>query len=344
MSGVFKDKICFNRKKVVLVVVLLLVAGMVFLMTVLGTVSSTAFKYMTLSGIKKEWITEYLKSPKEEIKQDEGKTNFLILGYHRDHDQNGDDMTDTIVVMSYEHEKGEMEMISVPRDIWDEEMKAKINSAYHYGGLELAKEAIGRVVGGPIHYSAVIDFNGFLAVTDAVGGIVVDVPEAFDDYRFPILGKEKDLCGDVFYTEGKDYACRYEHVYFDKGLTSLTGERALQYVRSRKAWGDEGSDFARSRRQQQVIEAITKKVSDGSFLGDPENMASLLSIYRDFAKTDMAKSDYFNLINFGFQNYKGLLEVEIEKVFLDQEVDEDGRLILYHPEYHYSGQWVLLKR
>jgi len=249
MSGVFKDKIYFNRKKAVLVAVLFLVAGMVFLVTVLGVISSTAFKYMTLSGIKKEWITEYLRSPREEIKQDEGKTGFLILGYHQDHDQNGDDMTDTIVVFSYDHEEGRAEMISVPRDIWDEGMKAKINSAYHYGGLELAKEAIGKVVEVPIHYSVVIDFNGFLAVTDAVGGVTVDVPEAFDDYRFPIPGKEKDLCGDKFYVEGKDYGCRYKHVHFDKGLTFLIGERALQYVRSRKAWGDEGGDFARSRRQ-----------------------------------------------------------------------------------------------
>ena len=46
----------------------------------------------------------------------------------------------------------------------------------------------------------------------------------------------------------------------------------------------------------------------------------------------------------GFKNYKELLRTEIEKVFLDQEVDENGRAILYSPEYHYSGQWVLLKR
>jgi len=73
-------------------------------------------------------------------------------------------------------------------------------------------------------------------------------------------------------------------------------------------------------------------------------MAVLFSIYKDFTKTDMTKSDYFDLIGFGVRNYKDLLGVKVEKVFLDQEMDENGRLILYHPEYHYSGQWVLLKR
>lgn len=337
-------KFCLNWKKIVSVSILFLVAGMVFLMTILGTVGSSVLRYMILSGIKKEWISEYLKSPKKEIKQSEGKTNFLILGYHQDGKQNGDEMTDTIVVLSYDQKSGEVKMISVPRDIWDQDMQAKVNTAYHYGGLDLAKEVIGKVIEEPIHYSLAIDFNGFSNVVNATGGVTVEVPETFDDYQFPIPGKEADLCGDQVYIEGKTYACRYQHVHFDQGSTYLDGERALQYVRSRKAWGDEGSDFARSRRQQQVIEAIVKKVSDKKFLGQAENVASLLSIYQNFTKTDMEKSDYFDLINFGFQNYAKLLKTEVKKIFLDQEINEEGQPIFYHPNYHYSDQWVLLRR
>jgi polyisoprenyl-teichoic acid--peptidoglycan teichoic acid transferase len=341
---VFLKKISLNWRKIVLVSVLFLVAGMVFLMVVLGTVGSTAVRYMTLSGIKREWISEFIKSEKKEIRQDEGKTNFLILGYHQEGKQNGDEMTDTIVVLSYDQGTGEAKMISVPRDIWDQDMQSKVNTAYHYGGLGMAKEVIGKVIEEPIHYSLAIDFNGFSAVVNTVGGVTVEIPETFDDYEFPIPGKEADLCGDEVYVEGKFYECRYQHVHFDQGLTYLDGERALQYVRSRKAWGDEGTDFARSRRQQQVIEAIVKKVTDKKFLGSPENMANLLSIYTNFTKTDMEKSDYFDLLNFAFQNYSKLLKTEVKKVFLDQEVNEEGQLILYHPSYHYSGQWVLLKR
>ncbi len=338
------EKIKLNWRKIVLVSGMFLVASVVFLGLVLGVMGSFAFKYVTMGGIKKEWIQEYIRSEKLDILQDEDKTNFLLLGYHKDEKTNGDDITDTIMVISYDHKTGGVKMISVPRDVWSEEMKAKINTAYHYGGLELSKKEVGVIVELPIHYSMSIDFNGFSAVVDAMGGVVVNVPEAFDDYRFPVPGKEEDLCGDAVYIEEKVYECRYKHVHFDEGPNHLSGEKALEYVRSRKAWGNEGTDFARSRRQQQVIEAIAKKAMDKKFLGDPENISSLLSIYQEFTKTDMGKNDYFDLINFGFKNYKSLLNVKIEKVFLDQEVDEEGNPILYNPKYHYSGQWVLLKR
>jgi len=91
-------------------------------------------------------------------------------------------------------------------------------------------------------------------MVDLLDGVEVDVENTFDDYRYPINGKENDLCdGDP------EYDCRYEDIHFDQGLQLMSGETSLKYVRSRNAEGDEGTDFARSQRQQRLLLSFKEK-------------------------------------------------------------------------------------
>ena len=143
-------------------------------------------------------VVNYL-FPTTNLKVSNGLVNVLLLGTPGGrHD--GPSLTDTMMVASYNLKTNKLYLISIPRDLWLPAFKAKANTVYLRGlkqgnGLEFAQTVIGNIVGLPIKYALRVDFNGFVKVIDALGGIDVEVSRTFDDYRYPITGKEDDLCG-----------------------------------------------------------------------------------------------------------------------------------------------------
>lgn len=190
------------------------------------------------------------------------QVNILILGIAGgDHD--GPNLSDSIIIANYDLKKNRLITISIPRDVWSDTMRDRINSAYAYGeekikggGFKLAKAEVGTIYGTPIQYSAVVNFSGFDELIDFLGGVDLNVKRSFTDDQFPIAGKENDLCGG-----DPDYGCRYETVTFKKGPQHMDGKTALKFVRSRHAEGEEGNDFARNERQQIVISAMKDKIA-----------------------------------------------------------------------------------
>ena len=190
------------------------------------------------------------------------QVTVLILGIPGKNYQGGT-LSDSIIVANYDLKTHQLLTISLPRDIWSNTLKDKINTVYAYGeakqkngGLKLAKVEVAAVIGIPIQYSAVIDFAEFKELVDFLGGIDVDIERSFTDNQFPVIGRENDQCGD----DDQEFKCRYETVSFQKGRTHMDGSTALKYVRSRHATGVEGSDFARNRRQQKVLAAIKNEL------------------------------------------------------------------------------------
>lgn len=189
------------------------------------------------------------------------QVNILILGIPGgNHD--GPLLSDSMIVLNYDFYKKRAVTIGVPRDVWSATLQDRLNSAYAYGeakkpggGLTLSRAEAGAVVGIPIQYVVVMNFSEFRDVIDYFGGVDIDVKNAFVDKKFPLEGKENDDCG-----SDEEFRCRYETVKFTQGKQHMNGDTALKFVRSRNAEGKEGSDFARSLRQQQVIEAIKGKI------------------------------------------------------------------------------------
>jgi anionic cell wall polymer biosynthesis LytR-Cps2A-Psr (LCP) family protein len=62
------------------------------------------------------------------------------------------------------------------------------------GGIALAKAAVGKITGQRIDYAVRIDFSGFVKAVDVVGGLDINVENSFDDYQYPVSGKEDDPC------------------------------------------------------------------------------------------------------------------------------------------------------
>jgi len=173
-------------------------------------------------------------------------------------------LNDTLIIASIDPTTGKAAMVSFPRDLAGFQLydggrySDKINSLmgwsqrnpkrYPDGGLATIARETGFLLGIPVPYYASIDLQGFSRMIDAVGGVTVDNPKPIDD---PNYGGWTDK--------------RPIGFHLTAGLHTLDGQTALAYARSRKGVGD--SDFTRARRQQQLLVALGKKLTDPTMLG-----------------------------------------------------------------------------
>lgn len=266
--------------------------------------------------------------PTNLLASDNSRTNIALLGVGG-HGHEGGELTDSILVASVHHESKKITLLSIPRDIWLSSQVAKINAIYYYAekqipgtGLSRVRSALSEVTGLPIHYSLLIDFSGFIKAIDAVGGIEVTVDRTFDDYKYPIPGKENV----------EPEADRYEHLHFKAGTQHMDGVTALKYVRSRHALGEEGTDFARSIRQQKVIRAFLRSLISTQTVFNSERITTLESALSSSIKTDIPESLYSSFTKLGLTlNFDEIKSITIES-------------LLYNPKNlkPYGSQWVLL--
>ena len=217
----------------------------------------------------------------------ETPVSILVLGKGGE-GHTAPDLTDTIMVVTLNSKNHKINIFSLPRDIWVNSTRAKLNSSYYWGkqkggnGFDLATTSVNEITGIMPKYTVVIDFSLFKDFIDTIGGVDVNVENSFVDEKYPITGKENDLCnGD------KLYKCRYETLQFTSGLQHMDGETALKFVRSRNSVGDEGTDLAREKRQQVLISAIKNKILSVDFLFDFKSMKSLYNVVTTHVETNM---------------------------------------------------------
>jgi len=227
-------------------------------------------------------INQYL-SPVN-VHSSAGRVNILILGIGGKGHAGGD-LTDTMIFVSVSLNRPSVVFVSLPRDIWIPSIRAKINSAYYWGGFALAKSTTEEVVGQPIDYALVMDFSGFTKIIDVLGGVQVNIERSFVDEEYPIAGKENDTCGG-----DPQLRCRYETVSFAKGLTVMDGETALKFARSRYAKGDEGTDLARAARQEKIIQAVKNKLLSKDFFLSPKKIIAVWQAVRESVQTDLGNN------------------------------------------------------
>jgi len=272
------------------------------------------------------------------LRSSNDRTNFLILGLGG-HKNDPAGMTDTQLLVSYDHANARHLMLSIPRDIWIPEINGKINSAYSYGnnsegsGIDLTNSFMSQITGQPVHYSVVISFDGFVKVIDLLGGVDVGVDRSFTDPKYPVSGRENDLCdGDA------ETKCRWETLYFEQGKHHFNGTEALKFVRSRHAQGEEGTDFARAVRQQKVVLAVKEKLQSPFLWANPWKINQLLTMLGDVVETDIPQKDLGILARlFIFLNRQNVKSEILS-------VPESAPSLLFHPPVSpkYSDEWVLI--
>lgn len=285
-------------------------------------------------------LWQVFRNDTSHMQKTEGRTNTLLLGV-AGADHEGSSLTDTMIVFSIDPINKDMVLVSIPRDIWMPDLRDKINSAYAYAeakqqgsGFGEARKAVETVIGVPIHYTVKIDFSGFKKIIDILGGIDVEIAQSFTDPMFPIAGKENDECGG-----DRTYACRYEIVTFTEGTEHMNGKRALTYVRSRHAEGDNGTDFARSQRQKAVIAAFKKKLVKSATWSNRALITKLLDQMKQTIVTDMSNEELL-LLGRAFSSTSDQTRTAV----LAQEIKETKGLFRNPPTKEYEGKWVLVPK
>ncbi|NLI70446.1 MAG: LCP family protein [Firmicutes bacterium] len=171
--------------------------------------------------------------------------NVLLLGI--DADITDGSRTDTIMVVSFDPEGEGASMLSIPRDTYVN-IKGygydKINHAHSYGGIPLTLETVEKLLGLEMNYYARINLQGFEAIVDLLGGVVIDVEPEIARVE-PILRS---------------------------GSQRLSGREALSYVRVRKV----GSDFGRIQRQQEFLLAVARQSLNASNVTKMPRFVNLL--------------------------------------------------------------------
>lgn len=278
------------------------------------------------------------------IKSYQDRSNVLILGFSGG-DHEGSDLSDTMMVLSIDPYKKDVVLISLPRDLWVPSLKAKINTAFHYGeekkpgsgGIVFAKATVSEVIGEPVQYALGLDFSGFKKLIDLLGGVDVNVEDSFEDDKFPIEGKENDFCGG-----DPTFSCRYEKISFTKGFSHMDGALALKYVRSRYASGKDGTDFSRSKRQQQVILALKEKLLRLSPIRDRQKIVDFIKTFNSTIDSDMNWSEKLSFARiFSSMTYENIRHITLDTG--DKEQNTKGYLI-NPPLWQYNGEWVLIPR
>jgi LCP family protein required for cell wall assembly len=177
------------------------------------------------------------------------RVNVLVMGIdYRDWSgwENEYFRTDTMLLLTIDPVTKTAGVLSIPRDLWAAIpgfSPQKINTAHYFGDLykypgggpALAVKTVENVIGVPIDYYVRLDFYTFVEFIDMIGGVKVDVQERIE---LEVIGKVYD-------------------VVLEPGRYTLNGELALAYARNRY---NEGGDFGRARRQQQIIMGIRDRL------------------------------------------------------------------------------------
>ncbi|MEN8252663.1 MAG: LCP family protein [Patescibacteria group bacterium] len=302
--------------------------------------------------------------------EEEGRINIVLLGMRGKGVAGGGTLADTIMVASIkkqENPEGEdtykASMVSVPRDLYvtmpGTTATTKINGVYHYGeekgkgqGMEAMKQVLEDISGQKMHYGVEVNFAGFKEVVDALGGVEVNLDEAFVE---PVQFHEEKVCdgdnGGVFTVKSGNFESKIDHrgkvvaqyplcyneteecggvFTVPAGVTIMNGETALCYVRARAT----SSDFDRARRQQEVIGQLKQKALSMGVLTDFGKMQELFSAVSENMDTDMELWEMQRF--FDIQQKRGngeqiehkVLENSEEGLLYSHEGDERGYILM----------------
>jgi LCP family protein required for cell wall assembly len=209
------------------------------------------------------------------------RINILVLGSDTDtKKEEARPLAQSMIVVTIDPFHYKVSMLSIPRDFWVNipgHGWGKIDLAYKYGGVSLARAVVEKYFGIPIHHWAWVGLTGFTRVIDTFGGIDLDV-------NHPVL--------DDFYPNDIGAADPYafERVFIPEGWRHMSGRQALQYVRSRH--GDLIGDFGRSARQQQVLTQLRQKLTTLNIL---LNLSGLVDDLVGKVRTDLSLTELYQL-------------------------------------------------
>lgn len=252
--------------------------------------------------------TEADKSDFEEVK---GITNILLIGA----DGRGDDDTpksDSIIIATLDNNNKKIKLTSLYRDTLVNIPgygQQRINASYELGGVNLLSDTIKQTYDIKIDKYLTIDFKGFEAIIDQIGGVEVEVK----DYQLKELNK---YIGES--TGGND--CPVTNL----GIQTLNGKQALSYSRIRKGVVD---DYERTERQREVLVKVAeklKKTNPTKYLGIMKSMLNYIDM----------NFEPIEALNMAYTIYKfptldtEQISIPVQDITVDKDIDGLGSVLI----------------
>lgn len=320
----------------------LVFAGIMLLITAFGTL---IFGYSRLQQFAKKAHTtpselkQLIKTGlNTEPQQTNGYKTILILGVDSVANKpDSPELTDTMLLVSINMNTGTINTLSLPRDLWSTAYQTRINALYEYGKErypdrpeQFSQEVISEITGVTINHTITVSLQDVAKIIDILGGITVDVTEGFTDTEFPRENVDLDSV--------KNAAQLYETVTFEQGPQKMDGATVLKYIRSRKSSDlSQGTDIARSQRQQQVISALLARMQHISPLKESDALAELYLFYSTVFEKQFAKTEVIATLN-TLRDFASTISVTPHAISIYPE-DKSG-VITNPPVNKYKGQWV----
>jgi LCP family protein required for cell wall assembly len=189
---------------------------------------------------------------------DDGSLDILLLGSDT-REAGASGRSDSMMLVHLPADRDAVYVMSILRDTWVDvpgRGQAKINAAYSWGGVPLTVQTVERLLQTRIDHVAEIDFAGFEAMTDALGGVDVVSERAFRAGGHDIVA----------------------------GPNHLDGEQALDFVRERKSFAE--ADHQRVRNQQAFVRGLADGLLDRSTLTDPGALSSFVAATAEHVAVD----------------------------------------------------------
>ncbi len=203
----------------------------------------------------------------EQVEPLHDNVSILFIGVDNSEKRGNNARSDALILATLNNEDKSLKLVSIPRDTYTYipyiERKDKITHAYAYNGPSAAIESVEQLLDVPVDYYVRMNFDAFIDVIDALGGITANVPYDL---------KEQDE------NDKKDA------IFLKEGFQTLNGSEALALARTRHY----DNDIERGKRQQMILESIMNKVLSTSSL---VKYGDVIDAIGDNMKTDLTFSD-----------------------------------------------------
>ncbi|WP_188896372.1 LCP family protein [Microlunatus endophyticus] len=206
------------------------------------------------------------ESPRPSKASTDKSLNFVLMGSDSRDAKNIQDnaRSDTLMIVHLDADRKAVYIISFPRDMYVDipaHGKNKINAAYAFGGPQLTVSTLEQLTGVRMDHVAQVDFEGFINLTNTLGGVTIDNSYAFSSHGFT----------------------------YPKGKITIQGQKALWFVRERHSLPN--GDLDRAANQRKVVQAIMAKGLSGGTLTNPLKFNSFVSGVAEDVTVDNSLTD-----------------------------------------------------
>lgn len=265
-----------SKTSLIIKVALLLVASLLICVSAYGVYITKQAEHAANSALEVLEGRDVSTLREEKVEPVHDNVSILFVGVDDSENRGqGSDKSrsDALILATLNNKTKTIKMLSIPRDSYVFIPKVgyedKITHAHAYGGTLATIDTVEKLLNVPIDYYVRMNFNAFIDVVDALGGIEAEVPYKLHE---------------------KDEFDR-NSINLQPGLQHLNGSQALALARTRK----QDSDIERGKRQQEILTAIINKVSSVSSITKYDDVIRALG---DNMKTNMTFTEMKSFLSY----------------------------------------------